>query len=842
MKRLYFAKHLRKIIITSAVILSIPSQAGEWMVGAGMYDITGPAADRGMVGYGSTDQTTKGIHTRLWSRAFTIGKPGTSNYLMFVSADIQSITQGVHQGVLGKIANDATLSPYLNKNNVMLTATHTHVGPGGYDHTAMLNMSALGYDKDNYNVIVDGIYQSIVDSFNSKTQGEITIAQGTLSDASMNRGENAYVLNDDHVNYSSNVNDTMTLLKMVKDNGDEVGLIDWFAVHNVSASQDFRLISGDNKGVASQLFETLKGTQPPLTRGFVAAFANSEEGDVSPNICGPEDGCGATTQDSILLSANKQFNKALSLYDGASETLSGNLNYKFQYVKLPGLVVDQQYTHTGNNETICEGTIGWSMTAGVAQDGPSNIDGVKEGMTQDNEGSYWNKDDTLFGNLFAGYPLLGIMDALSNITQGSTTFDACQAPKPTFLDIKLNSSIYLYTDTLPCQLFQIGKLALVGVPGEMTTMSARRLRSDLSEILAPEGVEHIVIAGLANAYSGYITTPEEYSIQYYAGGHTLFGPNTLAAYRQVFSGLASAIVNHEAVDAGPTPKDWSGEQLINAIGVVYDDKRLWESFGETTNNASSAYVSGNTAKATFRSGHPQNNFKTMDAFLKVQQKVDGNWVTILTENDISTEFHWIRDTDADCLACSFARLEWTISDDIPTGTYRLKHQGHWKSGWGGSISSYSGTSREFNINNTANSVTGVSLLGAHNKYVRAKSNGGDGVKADRSSIGSHETFSVKDLDEDNCVQNGDSVAVLTGGGNYFRATDSGGLDAKASAIGSWEKFTLSNHSDGSGCLANNDSVSLKSVHNKYMVAESNEDVNANRSGIGSWEKFTVKIN
>jgi len=224
------AQSIGSLLITSSALLALPSQAGEWMVGAGMYDITGPAADRGMVGYGNTDQTTKGIHTRLWSRAFTMGKTGTENYVIFVSADIQSITQGVHQGVMKKIANDNNLSPYLNQTNVMLTATHTHVGPGGYDHTAMLNMTAMGYDSDNYNVIVDGIYQSIVDAFNTKTEGEIKFSQGDLANTGVNRSTQAYDLNPDAANYSTNTNQTMTVLKLLKDNGDEVGMINWFAI------------------------------------------------------------------------------------------------------------------------------------------------------------------------------------------------------------------------------------------------------------------------------------------------------------------------------------------------------------------------------------------------------------------------------------------------------------------------------------------------------------------------------------------------------------------------------------------------------------------------------------
>lgn len=39
-------------------------------VGRGIADITGEAADCGMLGYGKSDQRTAGIHQRLRSRAF----------------------------------------------------------------------------------------------------------------------------------------------------------------------------------------------------------------------------------------------------------------------------------------------------------------------------------------------------------------------------------------------------------------------------------------------------------------------------------------------------------------------------------------------------------------------------------------------------------------------------------------------------------------------------------------------------------------------------------------------------------------------------------------------------
>ncbi len=44
---------------------------------------------------------------------------------------------------------------------------------------------------------------------------------------------------------------------------------------------------------------------------------------------------------------------------------------------------------------------------------------------------------------------------------------------------------------------------------------------------------HVVLAGLTNTYSSYVTTFEEYSAQRYEGASTIFGPHTLDAYIQV---------------------------------------------------------------------------------------------------------------------------------------------------------------------------------------------------------------------------------------------------------------------------------------------------------------------
>lgn len=60
---------------------------------------------------------------------------------------------------------------------------------------------------------------------------------------------------------------------------------------------------------------------------------------------------------------------------------------------------------------------------------------------------------------------------------------------------------------------------MVGVPGEFTTMSGRRLRAAVWGTLLEGGMpknSRVVIAGLSNVYSDYIATFEEYQEQRYS--------------------------------------------------------------------------------------------------------------------------------------------------------------------------------------------------------------------------------------------------------------------------------------------------------------------------------------
>lgn len=115
---------MRSVII----LISVVSVHG-YNVGVGRADVTGPAAEIGMMGYAKQGQNTKGIHTRQYSRAFIIEDEDKSR-VVFVSIDCAMMGQLVKMFVLEELE---TLYPGVyNEKNLVLSSTHTHSGPAGY--------------------------------------------------------------------------------------------------------------------------------------------------------------------------------------------------------------------------------------------------------------------------------------------------------------------------------------------------------------------------------------------------------------------------------------------------------------------------------------------------------------------------------------------------------------------------------------------------------------------------------------------------------------------------------------------------------------------------------------
>lgn len=287
----------------------------------------------------------------------------------------------------------------------------------------------------------------------------------------------------------------------------------------------------------------------------------------------------------------------------------------------------------------------------------------------------------------------------------------CQAPKPILLNTGLMEKPYAWDPSvLPLQILRVGQLFIVSVPGEFTTMAGRRLRKAVGQAISatgllPAGVEPIVtIAGLANSYSSYVTTREEYAAQRYEAASTIFGPNTLAAYLQEFSRLAKDLGTGTPSASGPPPPDYSAQQIDVMPGVVFDRAPQGSEFGQVIQDALPLYRPGDIASVTFQSANPRNNQRAQGTYLTVErQQQDGTFATVYVDGDWCTTFTWVAgkaDKYAFGLsAVSVATIQWTIPADgsVQPGTFRVCHFGDHKQLLGGAVKPFSGCTAAFQV-------------------------------------------------------------------------------------------------------------------------------------------------
>ena len=102
------------------------------------------------------------------------------------------------------------------------------------------------------------------------------------------------------------------------------------------------------------------------------------------------------------------------------------------------------------------------------------------------------------------------------------------------------------------QVVRVGNRLLLAAPGEPTVEMGRRFEAAVRPEL-PKGVKEPVVVGLANDYMGYETTPEEYQMQHYEGGHTVFGLWSSLLIRNSFVALSHAMATGEPAPAPDRP-------------------------------------------------------------------------------------------------------------------------------------------------------------------------------------------------------------------------------------------------------------------------------------------------
>jgi neutral ceramidase len=287
----------------------------------------------------------------------------------------------------------------------------------------------------------------------------------------------------------------------------------------------------------------------------------------------------------------------------------------------------------------------------------------------------------------------------------------------------LSRFVNLAPTSVPVQLLRIGRLYLVGIPGEPTIVAGLRLRRTVAAIVGAE-IRDVLAAGYSNDYIHYVTTPEEYEAQRYEGGSTLFGRWELPALQQAVAGLAEAMHEGYSVNPGTPPPERrrsrpagetgeSGAASSQSAGAPRSRSAPWPGkarrsptvdepwsgldFGGVVRDPPATCSAGDRVRVEFIGAHPNNNLRRGGTYVELQHcagptdagpdDAHKQWRTIADDRDWSTKFRWAR------VGRRTSRV--TVTWDVPAGTepglYRLCYHGDARSA-GGSLRPFTGVS------------------------------------------------------------------------------------------------------------------------------------------------------
>ncbi|KAK0116692.1 hypothetical protein ONS96_012544 [Cadophora gregata f. sp. sojae] len=700
-------------------------KGSQYLLGVGKADITGPVVEINMMGYADTKQVGSGLRQRLYSRAFIVGDvERPEDRFVYLVLDTQSGDTAVRYGILEGLSKLGSDFAVYGQHNVAVTGTHSHSGPGAWLNYLLPQITSKGFDKQSYRAIVDGAILSIQRAHTSLQPGYLTVGSTKVFGANINRSLYAYLANpeEERVKYNESTEDdgsvekTLTLLKFQRaSDGRNTGVLTWFPTHGTSMLGNNTLISGDNKGIAADLFEKSFSADDNVAEGFVAGFSQANVGDTSPNVLGAwcEDGTGAecsfknsTCSDgksqfchargpffrekdngaaSCYEVGKRQYEPARALYDhldiegtpitGSSvksfHTFQDMTNFTFP-------LANGSYVHT------CPAALGYSFAAGTS-DGPGAFDFTQNDPGAPNASPVWR--------VVSGF-----------IKEPTKAQKRCHYPKPILLDVGEISSPYLWTPNIvDVQVLRVGQLVIIVSPGEATTMAGRRWKEaihDSASSLALSGSPSVdpvvVIGGPANSYTHYIATMEEYGIQRYEGASTLYGPYTLNAYinltLQYLPYLSSTSTTRPL--PGPSPPDNVNRSLSFITGVVFDGTPIFKQFGDVKTAVRPAYSIGDIVSVTFVGANPRNSLRLEQTYAAIEKfdAATSRWVRVRDDSDWSLIFNWKRTSSV--LGTSEVEIVWETEDWASPGQYRIRYYGDSKA-VGSKITAFEGTSGEF---------------------------------------------------------------------------------------------------------------------------------------------------
>mgnify|MGYP003630521586 CR=1 FL=1 len=508
---------------------------GQTSAGVAMRDITPPIGIP-KFGYSSFAKDADGFRTRLKARAFYLHAPN-STPIAFVQLDLGAGSLPLHHRVAELIAAQTDVPSH----GLSLLVTHTHSGPGNYlgsDFYNTFGSNRAGFDPQLFEFLSQQIAGAVIEAYQHRRPARIASAQREVWGLTRNRSLTAWARNFDIDASELNdalalraVNPRMTMLRLDLQNNSgcyyPAGALTLFSIHGTAIPAFTSPVHGDlwswiSRDVETRINQSAQQCVPD--RPFVHGAAQATHADSSPNIVNSERGHAEARR--IGQAAAQQAN---ALFDqlGAqtAKPTPTTVRVASRELDLLAQVESQRFG-------LCERAV-----VGTALIGAANGDEV--------------------------FPL-SYLPFFAEEWQRSSFTDGCQGVKQWMiskLQWLLPANRFPHRALL--QVFQINDLVIVPLPWEITLESGNQIRAAVAETL-PEGNWQIEISSLANGYFGYAVTPAEYQLQYYEGGHTLYGPHTLD-----FLSHQSARLSHDMVTSSESINDIPASNHFSLLSHQY---------------------------------------------------------------------------------------------------------------------------------------------------------------------------------------------------------------------------------------------------------------------------------
>ena len=715
MKKFY--KTLLSLALCASLLLTLvpvglAAGDGKLKVGAAKVDITGPITDIS-TGYNSVGDLMEGLLTRLYARAFVIDNGDTP--VAFVSAELVHMTESIKPGVISKLKTDGYAQ--FSEENVMLTATHCHSSTSNTSWFELYDLinGVPGYDDESYKIIVKGIAEAIEQAYDGRVSGTASLVYENTNISASNRSADAFLTNKNVADYGYEVdedgtfsyetglkaaenayNHVMAGIILTDSAGTDIGFFNFFGSHGTSNGIDNTLVASDHKGYAALKVEEEMGD------GFVAAFAQADSGDTSPNAVNetdyheaflrPDEIYDTDAIENQIIHGREEAEAALQLINSAVRTpLTGDFAVNYTAVDFSDITVDLNYVGnyympyddlSAGYVKTSEPCIGAGIIAGDEEGAP--VDNAAEGAVRHQ--FVWNEETGSYERIACDFTMIDLKGlqylfkplwpTAMKILQ-SDGYDEAQAEKVVCLAVGK-----LMQKAQPLQIMRLGSVAIAGVPFELTYEQANRTRAVLEETLAEAGVTKVIIATHANAYSQYVTTREEYAAQHYEGSTCLFGPWSGAALTQELDKLAQGLVSGEKADKGAALMQTTPFKLVYTAAAVATPTTDRKNYGCLMDDVRRpSYAKGEWVTAQFSAANPRhvsiltlNDSELVDdyTYMEVQKLVDGNWVTVLTDTDPYTTINFENSLRYGWIAT----VGWLLKDDdLESGTYKLVYNG-----------------------------------------------------------------------------------------------------------------------------------------------------------------------